>query len=300
MNRLELSKPNQVLAWIALMSGIQIIILSINIILPVVGYWLTYGLPFINLMVYYRTDLKAFLIYSITTMVLVLFFIQPALETLLFYAFPSWLLGMGYGLALKKKASLLTLMVVLSIVQFGILYIMKIMTLQFYQLDFLSLIYQLLNLDRQTSVTLLDPILVYAIALLQVFMGLLLIYPLIERFQLPVQYQLFFSQTGFKFFIGLWLMTILMLLLAPSLAYFALGPLVFFTIYSYSYLLVKASRINRFILLFSLILYPFINAILSSVFTGPYRIFSVLFLTFFSMVIVLFNSITQKHQNALI
>jgi len=103
MNRLEFNKPNQVLAWIALMCGLQVIILWLNATLPIVGYWLTYFLPFITLMVYLLTQWRGFLIYSLTSILLVIILIQPFVEMTLFYALPSWLLGIGYGIALKKK-----------------------------------------------------------------------------------------------------------------------------------------------------------------------------------------------------
>jgi hypothetical protein len=62
----------------------------------------------------------------------------------------------------------------------------------------------------------------------------------------------------------------------------------------------KPARFAVYVLLLGLVLYPFINAILSSVLEGPYRIFSVLFLSIFPLLIVLFNSFTQKQENALI
>ncbi len=300
MNRLQIKNPNQVLAWIALMSGIQVIILWLNIMLPVVGYWLTYLLPFITLMVFFLLEWRGFLIYSITSILLVLILVQPFIETMLFYGLPSWLLGMGYGIALKKKATLLSLLLMLSILQFGILYLIHALTLQFYQLDLLSFIYQILNLDRNTNVIVLDPILIYTIALLQVLIGLLLIFPLIERFKLPIQYQLYFSKHELFFFYGLFVSTLLLLVFLPSLAFFCVGPLALFTIYSYVYFFMKPARFAVYMLILGLILFPFINAILSSILPGPYRIFSVLFLSLFPMVIALFNSITQKRENALI
>lgn len=300
MNRLEFNKPNQVLAWIALMCGLQVIILWINATLPIVGYWLTYFLPFITLMVYLLTQWRGFLIYSLTSILLVIILIQPFVEMTLFYALPSWLLGIGYGIALKKKAPLLSLLVILSIIQFGILYLIQVFTLQLYQLDLLDFIYQILNLDRNTLVVVLDPILIYTIALLQVLVGLLLIFPLIERFHLPMHYQLYFSKHELIFFNGLFIITLLTLFLMPSVAFFALGPLALFTIYSYVYFFMKPARFAVYVLLLGLVLYPFINAILSSVLEGPYRIFSVLFLSIFPLLIVLFNSFTQKQENALI
>ena len=300
MNRLEFNKPNQVLAWIALMCGLQVIILWLNATLPIVGYWLTYFLPFITLMVYLLTQWRGFLIYSLTSILLVIILIQPFVEMTLFYALPSWLLGIGYGIALKKKATLLSLLVILSIIQFGILYLIQVFTLQLYQLDLLDFIYQILNLDRNTLVVVLDPILFYTIALLQVLVGLLLIFPLIERFHLPMHYQLYFSKQELMFFNGLFIITLLTLFLMPSVAFFALGPLALFTIYSYVYFFMKPARFAVYVLLLGLVLYPFINAILSSVLEGPYRIFSVLFLSIFPLLIVLFNSFTQKQENALI
>ena len=89
MNRLEFIKPNQVLAWIALMCGLQVIILWINATLPIVGYWLTYFLPFITLMVYLLTQWRGFLIYSLKYIILVIILIQPFVEITLFYALPS-------------------------------------------------------------------------------------------------------------------------------------------------------------------------------------------------------------------
>lgn len=300
MNRFLLTKPNQVLAWIALMSGLQVIILWLNITIPFVGYWLTYLLPFITLMVYFTTKKRGFLIYSITSMLLVMLLIQPFIETTLFYFLPAWLLGIGYGVALNKKATLFSLLVILSILQFAILYLIQLITLQLYQLDLLAFMYSILNLDRNTIVVVLDPILIYTIALLQVLIGLLLIYPLIERFHLPIQYQIRFSKLQVTVFTGLFIITFSSLFIFSPLAFFGLGPLTLFTIYTYVYLFMKPARYQVYILLVGLVLYPFMNAILSSVLEGPYRIFSVLFLSFFPLLIVLFNSFTQKHQNALI
>lgn len=300
MNRFAFNHPNQVLAWIALMSGMQVIILWLNVTLPVVGYWLTYLLPFITLMVFFFIDWRGFLIYSLTSILLVMMLVQPIIETTLFYLLPSWLLGIGYGIALKKKASLLSLLVFLSIIQFAILALIYALTLEFYQLDLLAFIYQIFNLDRNTNVVLLDPILIYAIALLQVLIGLLFIYPLIERFKLPIQYQLYFSKNELICFYGLFIGTLLLLIFVPSLAFFGVGPLALFTIYSYVYFFMKPASYAFYLLLMGLILYPFIHAIFSSFLIGPYRIFSVLFLSIFPMIIALFNSITQKRENALI
>ncbi|MFZ9197033.1 MAG: hypothetical protein ACO22H_01520 [Bacilli bacterium] len=300
MNRFYLQKPNQILAWIAMMSGIQVMILWLNATFPFIGYWITYFMPFITLMVYLMVDWKGFLIYSLTYFFLTLLLIQPFIEMVLFYTLPNWILGMGYGLAFKKKTTLLSLLIILSFFQFSLLNFIQFITLQLYQLDLLSIIYQFLNLDRTSSVIVLDPILIYTVALLQVLIGLLLIFPLIERFHLPIHYQLHFSKFEFIFFNILFVFTFFSTLFFPNLGFFGLGPLALFTIYSYVYFFMKPSGYAVYILMFGLVLYPFINAILSSVLEGPYRIFSVLFLSLFPLMIGIYNSLTQKHQNALI
>lgn len=294
MNSLEMTKPNQKLTWIALLSGLQLIILWLNFTIPQLGYWITYVLPFMTLMVYLTTDKRGLLIYSITSVLLVLLFIQPFVETTLFYLLPTWLLGIGYGIGIKKKLTMISLLMILSIIQFFILYFIQLFSRQLYQLDLLALVYSLLNLDRNTLVVILDPILIYTIALLQVLIGLLFILPLIERFHIPIQYQFYFSNIQLIFFSTFFIFTIFALIWSPSYAFFGLGPLVLFTVFSYVYLLMNPSRYRVYILMIALVVYPFVNAFLSSVFEGPYRIFSILFLSFFPLLNLLFNSLTQK------
>ncbi len=282
------------------MSGLQVIILWLNITIPFVGYWLTYLLPFITLMVYITTQKRGFFIYSITSMLLVMLLIQPFIETTLFYFFPAWFLGIGYGVALKQKATLFSLLVMLSIIQFAILYLIQVISLQLFQLDLLVFVYSILNLDRNTLIVVLDPILIYTIGLLQVLIGLLLVFPLIERFHLPIKYQIRFSKLQVMVFTGLFIITFVSLFIFSPFAFFGIGPLVLFTIYSYVHLFMKPATYEVYLLLVGLVLYPFMNAILSSILEGPYRIFSVLFLSFFPLLISLYNSLTQKHKNALI
>lgn len=300
MNRFNLIKTNQVIPWIALMCGLQVMILWFNVTLPVIGYWFTYILPFLVLIVFVTTHWKGFFIYSFTSILLVLILIQPFIETTLFYVLPSFFLGIGYGLAIKKQTNFLSLLMLLSMIQFGILYFIQAITFELYQLDMLEVIYSLLNLEHDSTMTLLDPILLYTIALLQILISMFFMLPLLERFQLTWSNATSFLKNELVSFIGLFFITLLSLFFFESFAFIGLGPLLLFTIYSYLYFFVTSSRFWKYFLIFGMVLYPFINAILSSLLEGPYRIFSILFLSIFPIIIVLFNSFTQKRQNALI
>lgn len=300
MNRFLMMKKNQEIVWIAFLAVIQIIFLWLNELYPVVGYWLTFFLPFFTIMVLQLASSKGFLIYTATIALLIVFLLPTFIETLSFYFLPAWLLGIGYGVALKRKMSLLSLVVVLSLIQFVTLLLVRWVSLQLYQVDLLAFIYRLLNLSEVQGLAVLNPIMLYTIALLQVLMSLLLMLPLVERFHLTPNYRLEFSWLETYAFIALFAIALFFTWLAPAIAFYAIGPLTFMTVYAYVYYFMKPTRFDPYILLIGLVLYPFVNASLSSVLSGPFRILSSLFLAFIPLTLLVFKSFIQKKKNALI
>jgi hypothetical protein len=298
MNRAPLSLINQ-LTFIAIISALQIIFLLLNQWTPFVGYWLTYFLPFFPLLVLIKTQWKGYLIYSFTSLVLILLLMSTPFEVMLFYWFPALILGTGYALAIKNRFSLFELVLGLSIMQFFTLYVLRIISLAIYEIDLLNFLYQLLDVMTLPNIELMNPIMIYIIALLQVFISVVLLLPFIERWRLPIMYQVFFGKRLVVIYGVMLSLALLLTLFAPQLAFYLLGPLTLLSLYAYTYFFLRPLKFATYGLLTGLFLYPFINAMLSDILTGPFRILSILFLGVVAFGFVVVKSITQTKQNDL-
>lgn len=291
---------HQEMIWIALMTGIQVIFLWLNQIYPVIGYWLTYLLPFFTTMVIFLVTKKGLIIYFATSFLLTIIIVQPFIETVLFYLLPAWLLGLGYGIALKKRATLLTLLLMLSMIQLFVLFIIRAVSIRLYETDLLSFIYLFLNIQDPIKISLLNPLALYTIALMQVLISLMLMLPLLERFKLVMDYRLFLNRQEALTFLILFFLTLLFSLVWPPLTFYLIGPLVLLSVYSYVYFLMKPNQFDPYWLIFGLVIYPFINALFNPIINPPYQLMTSLFLAFVPLVLVLYKSFIQKKKNPLI
>jgi hypothetical protein len=88
---------------IAMMAVLQLLFLFAYQFYPLIGYWLTLLLPFFTLLTLVHTELKGFIIYLITSLLLIFFFLAAPFEIIMFYWFPGFSLGIGYAFAIKKK-----------------------------------------------------------------------------------------------------------------------------------------------------------------------------------------------------
>ncbi len=220
-------------------------------------------------------------------------------EVMLFYWFPALILGTGYALAIKNRFSLFELVLGLSIMQFFTLYVLRIISLAIYEIDLLNFLYQLLDVMTLPNIELMNPIMIYIIALLQVFISVVLLLPFIERWRLPIMYQVFFGKRLVVIYGVMLSLALLLTLFAPQLAFYLLGPLTLLSLYAYTYFFLRPLKFATYGLLTGLFLYPFINAMLSDILTGPFRILSILFLGVVAFGFVVVKSITQTKQNDL-
>lgn len=298
MNRMSLSTLNQ-MTFAAIMAALQMVILLFHEWLPIIGYWFTFLLPFITLSVVLVTKIRIFIAYIATTMVLIFLVMIAPLETLAFFWFPSLALGIGYGVAIRHKFSYFSLVLTLSFIQYGVLMLIRTWSIFFYEADMLTFLYQLLNVADRANIGLLDPLMLFAFALTQVLMSLLMLMPLIERWSFPISYHFAMNTKQIILFGILLGFALLLTILMPQLALYLLGPLTLLSMYAMVYFFFKPFRFAPYILLASLFVYPFINAAFSGVLDGPYRILSILFLGIVPFILLLIKSVAQTSQNAL-
>jgi hypothetical protein len=300
MNRVQNRKATIQITWIAMVVVLQLLFLYINQLYPIVGYWFTFLLPIFTILVFLSSTWRGLVIYLVTSMMLIFMFIQPAMETILFYWIPSVVLGIGYVLGLKRKATLFSMVLFLSLIQLVVLYGLRLFSLFLYEIDMLSFVYLLLNLTNVNNIFLMNPLMLYAIALLQITVSLGILIPVLERFGIHLPYQLMLTRIEVYVYLGLFLFGLISAGFAPQMSLFALGPLTLLSVYSYLYFFMRPVRFAAYPLLIGLILYPFVNAFLSDIFQGTYRILSVIFVAIFPLVLMMYKSFTQKQKNALI
>jgi hypothetical protein len=300
MNSVLNAKPTYHLTWIALMGVLQILFLLFQQFYPWVGYWFTFLLPIFTILVLLMTTWKGFLIYTFTSLMLIFVFIQPANETILFYWAPAFILGLSYVLGLKLKFTLFSMALFLSMTQLVILYLIRTVSLWLYEVDLVSFIHLFLNLTNVANIALLNPLMLYAMALLQTTMSLGFMLPLLQRFGIQLPYRLMLTKIEVSVFAGLFAFGVLFAWFVPSLSLYALGPLTLLSVYSYLYFFIHPVTFAAYPLLMGLVAYPFVNAFFTPIFEGPYRILSVLFIAIIPLALMMFKSFTQKKKNALI
>jgi hypothetical protein len=300
MNRQQKTKATIQITWIAMVVVLQLLFLWLNQLYPFIGYWFTFFLPIFTILVLLSSTWRGLLIYAFTSMLLILLFIQPAIETILFYWLPSFILGIGYVIGLKNKATLFSMVLFLSLIQLVVLYLLRMFSLFLYEVDLLSFIYLVLGLSDVDNVFLLNPMMLYAIALLQIILSLGLMIPVMERFGIHLPYQLMLTRIEVYAFLGIFLLSLISVGFAPQLSLFALGPLTLLSVYSYLYFFMRPVRFAAYPLLMGLVLYPFVNAFFSDILQGPYRILSVIFIAIIPLALMMYKSLTQKKKNALI
>jgi hypothetical protein len=300
MNRQQKTKATIQITWIAMVVVLQLLFLWLNQLYPFIGYWFTFLLPIFTILVLLSSTWRGLLIYAFTSMLLILLFIQPAIETILFYWVPSFILGIGYVIGLKNKATLFSMVLFLSLIQLVVLYLLRTFSLFLYEVDLLSFIYLVLGLNDVDNVYLLNPMMLYAIALLQIILSLGLMIPVMERFGIHLPYQLMLTRIEVYAFLGIFLISLVSVGFAPQLSLFALGPLTLLSVYSYIYFFMRPVRFAAYPLLMGLVLYPFVNAFFSDILQGPYRILSVIFIAIIPLALMMYKSFTQKKKNALI
>jgi hypothetical protein len=300
MNRQQKTKATIQITWIAMVVVLQLLFLWLNQLYPFIGYWFTFLLPIFTILVLLSSTWRGLLIYAFTSILLILLFIQPAIETILFYWLPSFILGIGYVIGLKNKATLFSMVLFLSLIQLVVLYLLRMFSLFLYEVDLLSFIYLVLGLSDVDNVYLLNPMMLYAIALLQIILSLGLMIPVMERFGIHLPYQLMLTRIEVYAFLGIFLISLISVGFAPQLSLFALGPLTLLSVYSYLYFFMRPVRFAAYPLLMGLVLYPFVNAFFSDILQGPYRILSVIFIAIIPLALMMYKSLTQKKKNALI
>jgi hypothetical protein len=298
------SKPSlgiiQQLSWIAFLTVFQILFLYLQQMYPIIGYWLTYFLPFFTIFILLQTSVRGWLIYAVSSILLILIFIMNPMESILFHWLPSTILGAGYTYALKQKFTLFSLVLMLSILQMVILFMVRSISMTLYEVDLLAFILFIFKMEPSYQLDILLPILVYMVALLQVSLSVILMLPLMERFSLRINYQLNLTPIEIYAYIGLFFIQVMLALVYPAWSFFLFGPLTLMSIYSYLFLFLRPVRYTPLIMILGLIIYPFLNAIFYDSFPGPYRILSTLFLAFIPLALMIDKSFNKKNKNALI
>jgi hypothetical protein len=170
-------------------------------------------------------------------------------EVILFYWLPSLLLGLGYGVALTHRASIFAMIFLLAIIQMLILFFIRLISLQLYEVDLLSLLYTFLRVKDLANIHLLNPIILYTIGLIQVFTSFVLLLPLIERIGFKIQYDVFYGNFLRNTFAGLFVIALLTTWLQPYLSLYLIGPLTLISIYTYVYFFMKPLRFEPYLLL---------------------------------------------------
>jgi hypothetical protein len=300
MNRQQKTKATLQITSIAMVVGLQLLFLWLNQLYPFIGYWLTFLLPIFTILVLLGLTWRGLLIYSMTSLLLIFIFILPAMETILFYWLPSFLLGIGYVIGLRRKATLFSMVLFLSLIQLAVLYGLRMVSLFLYEVDLLSILYLFFNLTDVHNIFLLNPMILYAIALLQIILSLGLLIPVLEKFNIQLPYQLMLTRIEVYAFFVIFIISLISVGFAPQLSLFALGPLTLLSVYSYLYFFMRPVRFAAYPLLMGLILYPFVNAYFSDILEGPYRILSVIFIAIIPLTLMMYKSFTQKKKNALI
>ena len=300
MNRQQKTKLTLQITSIAMVAVLQLLFLWLNQLYPFIGYWFTFLLPVFTILVLLGSTWRGLVIYSFVSVMLIFLFIQPAMETVLFYWFPSFFLGIGYVVGLRRKATLFSMVFFLSLIQLVVLYGLRMVSLFLYEIDLLSIIYLFFNLTNVNNIFLLNPMMLYAIALMQIILSLGLLIPVLERFNIHLPYQLMLTKIEVYAFFVIFLISLISVSFAPQLSLFALGPLTLLSVYSYLYFFMRPVRFAAYPLLMGLILYPFVNAYFSDVLEGPYRILSVIFIAIIPLALMMYKSFTQKKKNALI
>ena len=300
MNRQQKTKATNQITWIAMVVVLQVLFLWLNQLYPFIGYWFTFLLPVFTILVLLSSSWRGLIIYLFTSIMLIFFFIQPAMETILFYFVPSVFLGIGYVIGIKRKATLFSMVLFLSLIQLVVLYLLRMFSLFLYEVDLLSFIYLFFNLTNVNNIFLLNPMMLYSIALLQITLSLGLLIPVMERFSIVLPYQLMLTRIEVYAFLGIFVVSLITLGFSPQLSLFALGPLTLLSVYSYLYFFMRPVRFAAYPLLMGLILYPFVNAYFSNILEGPYRILSVIFIAIIPLALMMYKSFTQKKKNALI
>ena len=300
MNRQQKTKATLQITSIAMVVGLQLLFLWLNQLYPFIGYWFTFLLPIFTILVLLGLTWRGLLIYSMTSLLLIFIFILPAMETILFYWLPSFLLGIGYVIGLRRKATLFSMVLFLSLIQLGVLYGLRMVSLFLYEVDLLSILYLFFNLTDVHNIFLLNPMILYAIALLQIILSLGFLIPVLEKFNIQLPYQLMLTRIEVYAFFVIFIISLISVGFAPQLSLFALGPLTLLSVYSYLYFFMRPVRFAAYPLLMGLILYPFVNAYFSNILQGPYRILSVIFIAIIPLTLMMYKSFTQKKKNALI
>jgi hypothetical protein len=300
MNRQQKTKATFQISWIALVVVLQLLFLYLNQLYPFIGYWFTFIFPIFTILVLLSSTWRGLVIYAVTSILLIMILIQPAIEIILFYWLPSFILGIGYVIGLKQKATLFSMVLFLSVTQLVVLYMVRMFSLWLYEVDLLAFIYLFLNLTNVDNIFLLNPMMLYAIGLLQITISISFMIPVMEKFGIYLPYQLMFTRIEVYAYLALFSVGLISIPFTPQLSLFALGPLTLLSVYSYLYFFMRPVRFAAYPLLMGLITYPFVNAYFSDFLEGPYRILSVIFIAIIPLALMMYKSFTQKKKNALI
>lgn len=300
MNRLKTTNPIQQLTLMALLSALHVIFLMLQEWYAGIGFILTITLPILTVLVWLNGGWRSTLLYGISSILLMVVFLTTPLESFIFVATPHLLLGLGYAWAYRYQLTLPHVLWLLSLVQWGILMIIRWFSRALYQFDIIDIIYQLLQLQDEPTMSMFTPLVLYLIALIQLLIQFLLIMPMFQRIGIRFAPSTRRSLADKMVYLSVSIMTITLSVLLPSIALWMLGPTLYLMTFVYTEIFFTESPSSRMILIIGIVLFPFFNAILSDYFSGGFRILSILVLTIPPMLVWAWKSFTQRRKNALI
>lgn len=177
---MSISKHNSInkIAIVALMSALNVILTIFGNLYFFLLPLLLLFLPVISIVTYLKTDPKNYSIYFVTSLLLSLILSIHDFSTTLFYLFPALILGLVIGVTIKTKLPPIYIIMAGGFTTLLLFYLMVPVYNVIYEINYLTFLYDLLNMKNETQVVIF-PSIVLLISLLQsTFTYLITIYEL--------------------------------------------------------------------------------------------------------------------------
>ncbi|MGI6644616.1 MAG: hypothetical protein ACOX28_02570 [Bacilli bacterium] len=154
------------IAFIAIMSAVNAILVLISVLVPFSTILLVLALPIVSIITILKVDVKYYFIYFFTSILLSFIINFSGGSAVLFYLIPALILGFIMGFTLKKDLPSIYVIIFASLTNLGIFYLMVPLCNLIYEINYLNILYDFLNLNSDNQRIIFMSI-VFLVSLLQ-------------------------------------------------------------------------------------------------------------------------------------
>jgi hypothetical protein len=279
---------------------IQAVFIVLGFSFPAVNFIIHMLFPvgtIIVVLVSNKSIITSFIIASIVVSTL---FTPGSFEFTLIFVLPSLLLGLAMGVILNLKFGYFDLFFYTSIIQAILLGIVTMMTRLLYEIDLLTLFYQIIPGQDPLVLHKFDGLILYVFSLIQILISLTVIPLILERLGFTVDYQVKPHKYTVIFYHAMLFFGVLLSFLSPYISFFFLGPVLYYFIYQYIYYLMRFQGWPQLLLILGLVLFPFLNSIAHLIWHEGNQILSAYVLALPPLCVRLLKSLSKTTINALI